>query len=68
MLVFEELKKRNIPWEIFIVSSHIKFNITSTSQSNIQIPFPSTSIGLAGSSKKRKGMAPTQDQDIIKEV
>jgi hypothetical protein len=43
MLVMEELRKRNIPWEQFIVSAHMKLDITSTPQSKIQSPFPSTS-------------------------
>jgi hypothetical protein len=38
MLVMEELRKRNIPWEQFIVFSHMKLDIASTPQSKIQSP------------------------------
>jgi hypothetical protein len=46
----------------------MKLDIASTPQSKIQSPFPSTSTAPAGASKKRKSRAPTQDQEIIKEV
>jgi hypothetical protein len=64
----EELKKRNIPWEQFIVSAHMKLDIASTPQSKMQSPFPSTSDAPAGTSKKRKSKSITQDQEVIKEV
>jgi hypothetical protein len=32
MLVMEELKKRNITWEQFIISAHIHLDIASTPQ------------------------------------
>jgi hypothetical protein len=66
MLVMEELKKRKIPWEKFIVSSHMKLDITSSPQSRMQSPFPSISIASVGTSKKRKIKAITQDKEIIK--
>jgi hypothetical protein len=68
MLVSEELRKRNITWEQSIFSSHMNLDITSTPQSNIQSPFPCTSTYPTGANKKRKRRAPTQDQEIIKEV
>jgi hypothetical protein len=68
MLVLEELKKRNIPWEKFIVSAHMKLNISLTPQSKIQRPFPSTSTALAGARRKRKRKSPTQYQEVIKEI
>jgi len=68
MLVMEELNKRNIPWEKFIVSSHMKLDIASTPQSNMQSPFPSTSTAPIGTRRKRKSKAPTQDQEVIKEI
>jgi hypothetical protein len=46
MLVVEELRKRNIPSEQFIVSAHMKLDIASTHQSNIQSPMPSTITAL----------------------
>jgi hypothetical protein len=68
MLVLEELKERNIPWEQFIVSSHMQLDIASTPQYKMQSPLPSTSVSLAGTSRKRKSKAPTQDQEVIKEI
>jgi hypothetical protein len=38
MLVMEELKKRNIPWEQFIVSTHMHLDIASTPPSRMQSP------------------------------
>jgi hypothetical protein len=66
MLIMEELRKRNITWEKFIVSTHMKLDIESTPQSKIQSPFPSTSTSLVGTNKKIKSKAPTQDQEVIK--
>jgi hypothetical protein len=63
----EELKKRNIPWEQFIVSAHMKLDIASTPQSKMQSPLSSTSDAPAGTSKKRKGKSITQDKEVIKE-
>jgi hypothetical protein len=57
MLVMEELKKRNIPWEQFIISAHMQLDIASTPQSKMQSPFPSTSVAPAGTSRKRKRKA-----------
>jgi hypothetical protein len=68
MLVMEELKKRNNPWEQFIVFSHMKLDITSTPQSKMQSPFPYTSDAPTGTHRKRKRKAPTQDQEVIKEI
>jgi len=68
MLVSEELRKRNIPWEQFIVFSHMKLDIAPTPQSKIQSPFPSTSTTPAGSKRKIKRRSPTQNQYLIKEV
>jgi hypothetical protein len=35
MLVIEELKRRNIPWEHFIISSHMQLDIASTPHSKM---------------------------------
>jgi hypothetical protein len=67
MLVSEEMRKMNIPWEQFIVSAHMKLEIASNPQSKIQIPLPSTSTAPTGTNKKRKSKALTQDQEVIKE-
>jgi hypothetical protein len=68
MLVLEELNKRNIPWEQFIVSAHMKLDIASTPQSKMQIPFPSTSDAPAGTSMKRKSKSIAQYKEVITEV
>jgi hypothetical protein len=46
----------------------MKLDIASTPQSKIPSPFPSTSTAPTGTNKKRKSKAPTQDQEVIKEV
>jgi hypothetical protein len=68
MLVLEELKKRNIPWEQFILSSHMKLDIDLNPQSNMQSPLPYTSTSPIGTRRKRKSKAPTQYQEVIKET
>jgi hypothetical protein len=68
MLVMEELKKRNIPWEQFIVSTHIQLDIASTPQSRMQSPFPSSSVSPARTSRKRKIKPTTQDKETPKEI
>jgi hypothetical protein len=68
MLVLEEFKKRNIPWEQFIVSADMNLDIASTPRSKMKIPLPSTSDARAGTSKKRKRKAISQDKEVIKEV
>jgi hypothetical protein len=68
MLVSEELGKKDISWEHFVIASHFKFDIAATPQSQIASPLPSTSAAKAGTSKKRKGRVHVQDQEVIKEV
>jgi hypothetical protein len=68
MLVMEELKTRNIHWEQFIVSTHMKFDIALTPQSRTQIPFPSTITSTTRKSRKGMRKYPTQDQEVIKEI
>jgi hypothetical protein len=68
MLVMEELKKRNIPWEQFIVFSHMQLDIASTPKSRMHSPFPYTSVSLAGTSMKRKRKSITQDKKSLKEI
>jgi hypothetical protein len=60
MLVSEELGKKDISWENFLVSSHFKLDPTPTPQSQIvgsSLP-TSTKIGIK---KKRKVRAPILD-------
>jgi hypothetical protein len=68
MLVMEELKKRNISWEQFIVSAHMQLDIASTPQSRMQIPFPSSSVSPTRTSRKRKIKPTTQDKETPKEI
>jgi hypothetical protein len=68
MLFMEEFKKRNIPWEHFIVYSHMQLDIASILQSKMQNPLPYTSVSSVGTSKKRKSKAITQDKEVIKEI
>lgn len=51
MLVMEELKKRNISWEQFIVSTNMQLDIASTPQSRMQSPLPSSSVSPARTSR-----------------
>ena len=46
----------------------MKLDIETTSQSQIPIHFPSTSVAPTRAIKKRKSKAPIQDQEAIKEV
>ena len=68
MLVSEELRKRNISWEHFIVSSHMKLDIASTPQSQVPSPLSSTIVVPKGASKKIKSKSLVQDQEAIKKV
>jgi hypothetical protein len=56
MLVSEELGKKEISWENFVVTSHFKLDPTPTPQSQIAVPSASTTT-KAGINKKRKGRA-----------
>jgi hypothetical protein len=68
ILVYEELGKKDISWEHFVIASHFKFDIEATPQSQIARPLPSTSVSKEGSSKKRKRRFHVQDQEAIKRV
>jgi hypothetical protein len=68
MLVSEELGKKEIFWEHFVVASHFNLNIASTTQSQNASPLSSTSAVKAGTSRKRKGRAPIQVSKVIKQV
>jgi hypothetical protein len=68
MLVSEELGKKEISWEHFVVASHFKLDIASTPQSQNASPLSPTSVVKAGTSRKRKGRAPVQVSEVIKQV
>jgi hypothetical protein len=54
MLVFEELGKKEISWDIFLVTSHFKLDPTPIPQSQIAGSSSPTST-KTGINKKRKG-------------
>jgi hypothetical protein len=60
MLVSEDLGKKEISWENFVVTSHFKMDPTPTPQSHIAFPSASTS-NKVGISKKRKGRVPVSE-------
>jgi hypothetical protein len=68
MLVSEELGKKEISWEHFVVTSHFKLDLASTPQSQNASPLSPTSAIKAGSSRKRKGRAPVQVSEVSKQV
>jgi hypothetical protein len=68
MLVYEELGKKEISWEHFLVTSHFKLNLASTPQSQIAGPLSPTSATKAGTIRKRKGRALVQVSEINKQV
>jgi hypothetical protein len=68
MLVSEELGKKDISWDHFVIASHFKLDIATTPQSQKESPLSSTSATKEGTSKKRKGRVHVQDSYIIKEV
>jgi hypothetical protein len=55
MLVSEELGKKDISWEHFVVTSHFKLDLVPTPQSQKESPLSPTSTSKAGTSRKRKG-------------
>jgi hypothetical protein len=67
MLVSEELGKKEISWEHFVVTSHFKLDPTSTPQSQIEGPSSPTSTKV-GINRKRKGRTPVQVLEINKQV
>jgi hypothetical protein len=68
MLVSEELGKKDISWENFVVTSHFKLNLAPTPQSQRASPLPPTNATKAGTSRKRKGRAPIQVSEVNKQV
>jgi hypothetical protein len=68
MLVMEEINKRNLTWEKFIVSNNLYLDVASTPQSRVQIPFPSSSVSQEETHKKRKRKPIAQDKEVPKEI
>jgi hypothetical protein len=68
MLVYEELGKKDISWEHFVIASHFKLDIAANPQSQKASPLPSTSASKAGTNKKRTGRVLVQDSKVIKDV
>jgi hypothetical protein len=68
MLVSEELGKKEISWENFLVTSHFKLDPTPTPQSHIAGSSSTTSTKI-GIIKKRKGKVPISEiNKKVKEV
>jgi hypothetical protein len=68
MLVMEDMKKINLSWEQFMVSSNLQLHITSTPQSRMQSPLPASIVSQEETSKERKRKPTTQDKETPKEV
>jgi hypothetical protein len=68
MLVMEELRKKSISWEQFIVFANMQLDIASTSQSRMQSPFTSSSVAPTRIIRKRKRKPTTQDKENPKEI
>jgi hypothetical protein len=68
ILVSEELGKKDISWENFVVTSHFKLYLAPTLQSQKESPLSPTSATKARTSRKRKGRSPIQVSEISKQV
>jgi hypothetical protein len=66
MIVSEELAKKEISWEHFVVSSHFKLDIVSTSQSQNTSPLSPTIVVKTGTNRKRNCRSHVQDSEVIK--
>jgi len=55
MLVMEDLKKRNIPWEQFIASAHLQLNVSPSPQYKVQSPLQDDNVVHTETSKNGKG-------------
>jgi hypothetical protein len=62
----EELSKKEMSWEHFVVTSHFKLDLAPTPQSQKASPLSPTSTSKEGTSRKRKGRTPIQVPDINK--
>jgi hypothetical protein len=68
MLVSEELGKKDISWENFVVTSHFKLDLAPTPQSQRESPLSPSSNSKEGTNRKRKGKTPIQVPEISKQV
>jgi hypothetical protein len=68
MLVSQELGKKEISWDHFVVTSHFNLDLAPTPQSKKASPLSPTSSTKAGTGRKRKGRAPVQVAEINKQV
>jgi len=68
MLVFEELGKKEISWEHFVVASHFNLDLTYTPESQNASHLSPTSDVKVGTIRKRKGRASVQVSEVNKQV
>jgi hypothetical protein len=68
MLVSEELGKKDISWDHFVVTSQFKLDLASTPGSQKESPLSPTSATKAGTSRKRKSQASVQVLEVSKQV
>jgi hypothetical protein len=68
MLVSEELGKKEISWEHFVVTYNFRLDLAPTPQSQKASPLSPTSATKTGTSRKRKGRTPVQVPEISKQV
>jgi hypothetical protein len=66
MLVSEELGKKEISWEHFVVTSYFKLDLASTPQSQKESPLSPTNATKAGTNRKRKRKAFVQVSKVNK--
>jgi hypothetical protein len=68
MLVSEELGKKEISWEHFVVTSHFKLDLASNPQSQKACPLSPTSATKEGTNRKRKSKSFVQVLEVSKQV
>jgi hypothetical protein len=68
MLVSEELGKKEISRENFVVTSHFKLDLASTPKSHKASPLSPTSATKAGTSRNTKSSASVQVSEVSKHV
>jgi hypothetical protein len=64
MLVSKELRKKEISWENFAITSYFKLDLVSIPQSHKSSPLSPTSSTKARTSRKRKVRAPVQVLEV----
>jgi hypothetical protein len=68
MLLMEELKKRNVAWEQFIVSANMQLNVAPTPQSKVESPLQAEISIHTDTIKNIKGKHIAKDSEASKEV